>query len=485
MPSPIAVNVQTSPGQLWSGRAAPGINTLLLLNTDINNTVFVGTDLTSLVVPIAPNGSLSVDPGSNWYVVGLVAGKAPLVVVPNGQNNFLGLTQGLGNLAIPSVQSPNFETGIQGWQISKDGNAEFNNLTIRGTFLGFDWILNSTGLYFYSGTPALGNLILSIAQNAGTDEFGNTVEQGFTAYASTTAASLFNNATYAGMLFHQISSATVTLAPQIFAEPLNPGLVNESLIAVLTSGKESGGSDAALQLFSEAADGSNVAQAVLEIDGVQIFNVTSTVVFLLKGALSILGAADPSIFFTPNNSTHLTIQPQIVTSANQAGLVNEQLVAELISGKTGNDDAGLQLFSESADGTLPATAIIEFGGTQAMIMTKTGTSIIGVITIDSWHNITADSGWTGVVTPQYRLLPDGNVQLRGQLTHAGVTATTAFNSGHPLPAAYQPPVTRFVRPPQAQDAAGTTQIDDTGVISMRASGFTATVIILDGIYSLA
>src|ERR1700674_1871281 len=108
MPSPIPVSVGTSPSQLWSGRSTGGaINTLLLMNTDVLNTVMVGTDLTSLVVLIAPNGSLSVDPTSNWYVVGLVAGIAPLVVVPNGQANFLGITQGLGGIAIPSIHSPN------------------------------------------------------------------------------------------------------------------------------------------------------------------------------------------------------------------------------------------------------------------------------------------------------------------------------------------------------------------------------------------
>jgi hypothetical protein len=37
-----------------------------------------------------------------------------------------------GNLAIQSIQSPNFVAGSQGWQVDKLGNAEFNNATIRG-----------------------------------------------------------------------------------------------------------------------------------------------------------------------------------------------------------------------------------------------------------------------------------------------------------------------------------------------------------------
>lgn len=33
-----------------------------------------------------------------------------------------------------ALESPNFLTGVQGWQISRDGNAEFNNLDSRGVF---------------------------------------------------------------------------------------------------------------------------------------------------------------------------------------------------------------------------------------------------------------------------------------------------------------------------------------------------------------
>jgi hypothetical protein len=94
------------------------------------------------------------------------------VVVPNGQAFFLGLTQGMGNLAIPSVRSPNFVTGVSGWQISKNGNAEFNNVTIRG-----GTVIGGAALY-YSGMPALGNLIASISGTTGVDAFGNTYPAG-------------------------------------------------------------------------------------------------------------------------------------------------------------------------------------------------------------------------------------------------------------------------------------------------------------------
>lgn len=81
---------------------------------------------------------------------------------------------GNGNLVITSVQSPGFVTGVEGWQIRKDGSAEFNDLVIRGTFSGNYFIINTAGFFLYSGPPALGNLVTAITSASGTDEFGNT-----------------------------------------------------------------------------------------------------------------------------------------------------------------------------------------------------------------------------------------------------------------------------------------------------------------------
>lgn len=77
-------------------------------------------------------------------------------------------------------QSPNFITGVSGWFIGADGSAEFNDLSIRGTFNGVDWQITSQGLFFYAGSPTAGNLVASIAPNAGTnDGFGNSFPAGF------------------------------------------------------------------------------------------------------------------------------------------------------------------------------------------------------------------------------------------------------------------------------------------------------------------
>jgi hypothetical protein len=67
--------------------------------------------------------------------------------------------------------------------------------TVTGsTFDGTDFIINSSGSFFYSGTPANGNLIASIASAGGTDGFGNTYLAGITSYdtANGNTAELLN-----------------------------------------------------------------------------------------------------------------------------------------------------------------------------------------------------------------------------------------------------------------------------------------------------
>lgn len=80
---------------------------------------------------------------------------------------------GGGALVYPSIHSPNFIHSIQGWTINKDGSAEFQDLVIRGTFFGNEFILNNAGFFLYQGMPGPGTLILAAASAAGVDEFGN------------------------------------------------------------------------------------------------------------------------------------------------------------------------------------------------------------------------------------------------------------------------------------------------------------------------
>jgi hypothetical protein len=82
--------------------------------------------------------------------------------------------------------------------------------TISGiTFAGANWVLDSSGLFFYSGTPALGNLILSLAPASGSDTYGNTYPQGLGLTAGSIPGGLIQSGTVGTS---QLGSGVVTTA---------------------------------------------------------------------------------------------------------------------------------------------------------------------------------------------------------------------------------------------------------------------------------
>lgn len=104
-------------------------------------------------------------------------------------------------LVRPAIQSPDYVPGVSGWAIMIDGSAEFNDVTIRG-----GTVVSGVGLY-YDGTPAAGNLFLSIAAAAGTDEFGNDYSKGVTVYD--TSGSRIRLATGGGSALEELTPPTV------------------------------------------------------------------------------------------------------------------------------------------------------------------------------------------------------------------------------------------------------------------------------------
>jgi hypothetical protein len=94
----------------------------------------------------------------------------------------------------PAIQSPNYVQGVSGWSINADGSAEFNDLTIRGTFEGANFIINSSGEFFYEPSVGAGNLVVSNASAAGTDGSGNHYLAGAASYGSGFACALLGGA---------------------------------------------------------------------------------------------------------------------------------------------------------------------------------------------------------------------------------------------------------------------------------------------------
>jgi hypothetical protein len=89
---------------------------------------------------------------------------------------------GIGTLIRQYIRSADYVPNVSGWTINKDGSAEFNNLTIRGTVV----LDGSNGIFVYDGVPGAGNLMLSISSQAGVDPYGNVYPKGMMLKESST-----------------------------------------------------------------------------------------------------------------------------------------------------------------------------------------------------------------------------------------------------------------------------------------------------------
>lgn len=96
---------------------------------------------------------------------------------------------GAGSLRYPQIMSPNFNLANPGaspansWALLQSGLAYLFGVVLSGgTITGPDYVINTAGIFFYSGTPAAGNLAYTLAAAAGTDPFGNAYLDGATNY---------------------------------------------------------------------------------------------------------------------------------------------------------------------------------------------------------------------------------------------------------------------------------------------------------------
>lgn len=158
------------------------------------------------------------------------------------------------------IESQNYVQGSAGWMVNQDGSAEFNDVVIRG-----GTVVSGTALY-YDGTPALGNLIMSIAAAAGVDEFGNAYLQGATAYGPDGSINLLendliaeaNNGSYAALTVGGASGAELALRPQdVVGATWNPGTVRTTLGASSRGGL----------VISSPSDETNTAVASMDFYG--------------------------------------------------------------------------------------------------------------------------------------------------------------------------------------------------------------------------
>jgi hypothetical protein len=265
---------------------------------------------------------------------------------------------GGGSLVYPSIHSPDYVHDSAGWTINKDGSAEFNNLTIRGTFAGTDYIINNSGLFFYSSTPASGNLVMSIASSAGSDSFGNSYPKGFNVQSgilpAITGVRIEVFGTTGGFLVYSGTPALGNLVASIFASAGTDPFGNSVKAGIVTysSGSEyatlAGGSldfyDPTNDAFAPGSIGlstvldtndsltlqspvqtSAFAQAILKL---QYSNTLGVANFQDTEILASSSAAYKAATTSRNTTTTLTADPDLTleVSANAVYVVEMTLM---------------------------------------------------------------------------------------------------------------------------------------------------------------
>lgn len=253
----------------------------------------------------------------------------------------------------------------------------------------------------------------------------------------------------------------------------------------------------------------------------------------VQNQVIVSGTANSGIFaYSPSPALNQLVFSEAAVSGTDpygnaylAGLTNYQLQAgtwnavnvynSQINWYTATSEAGPWTIGSGIDGR-GGDIIIDNGSSTVNIQTVSGTILLNFPNVvsgisgvrisppgvggttpgvnaliggidETWHAITLDAGWSASTqAPQYRMLPDGNVQVRGVCTHTSVTANTNINSGNPIGSDYRPAQIRFYRAADPSDTAGLVQINTAGVFQVHANAsFPATQAVMDGVYSLA
>ena len=168
-------------------------------------------------------------------------------------------------------------------------------------------------------------------------------------------------------------------------------------------------------------------------------------------------------------AAHSTLNASAYGVLQNPGAANEGQLLILTSGKSGGDDAALQLYGEPANASSAAVAILEFGGTVAVQVTKT----VAAFTVPVARTLAGFAGYPA-------------------LTQASETSVTANTTGYtnlsvaftvPANDAQGPTVYRLKAWGSGQQATGTAQ-----VVGFRISGFgnaTATVVVAASVVAAA
>lgn len=325
----------------------------------------------------------------------------------SGFRNYL--TTKLGKLTVPQIQSPNFLAGISGWIIRKNGSAEFNNVVIRG-----GQIESGTALY-YSGAPAAGNLVASIAAAAGTDSKGNAYLAGEAVYGLHLGT------------WHAISLSGGLMTFWSAASEAGPW-TSQGTIAVQTGGMVlTGLLTAQSTLIEDANAAGNVLQVINDVAA-----PSASAVRLIAAA-----AADKLLGIKVTGDT---VDRLVIDSGGQ-----------LAWGPGGAGARDTVLYRAGATQLAASLLVADISGMP-----------------ETWHDTAAlANGWSKTGYFKYRLNALGNVEVAANLIVGTTTDFTVILSTA-LPAAYRPVTDQYV--PVNTDQARTDTNTRPAALLFKADG---------------
>jgi hypothetical protein len=140
---------------------------------------------------------------------------------------------------------------------------------IGSTFEGQDFILNTAGGYWYTTTPGLGDLVVSITSTGGTDPQGNTTQGGVTVYQGNARIQMHVNTSVGAPALEMLTGVASALGGSaLYCWVPNPGATTEKQVTILqgpTSAADGG--SVFVEMDSASADGSSEAVGFLVSGG--------------------------------------------------------------------------------------------------------------------------------------------------------------------------------------------------------------------------
>jgi hypothetical protein len=327
---------------------------------------------------------------------------------------------GGGALVYPSIHSPNFNIAAPAsspspsWAILKNGLAYFFGLILAGgTITGPDYVINTAGAFFYSGPPAFGNLIVSIAGAAGTDAEGNPYPQGVNVAAGVISGTAISAST--------ISAATITGTAITGSTFTGIDFIISAAGAFFYSGPPALGNLIASISTTAATTTDSFTNQVL--GGFTAYEasggaVASLVAQLANGALNLGPPANSFSPFPNQGLSSVGAGEQLWSSGGTAG---------------GDTAAQIEVLSSNASGFAGGQVLV----TAGQISTEAGS---GPFCDTGWHTITlpGSGGFSGTI--RVKLMPWNAVFIDIAVRWTTVTAAQTYTTGNLPSTLYYPTV---------------------------------------------